>query len=159
MQCNCANNIEHSVQNIFQNFKPEKRFLIPLLEEVQRNFGYIPDTIIGKIASFFGLPESQIYGVVTFYSFFKTSPSGKNQILVCRGTACHVRGGKRILQAIQRELQISEGETTKDLNFTLETVACIGACALAPNMTLNGEVYGRLNPQKALEIIREKGKD
>ncbi len=149
-------NNSEQVQAILGRHGREKRRLIPILEEVQRTLSYVPEEAVEAIATFLGLSQSEIFGVLTFYAFFRTSPAGRNQILVCRGTACHVQGSRRVLQAIQRELGIVEGKTSADLLYTLETVACIGACALAPNMTLNSEVYGRLTPQKALEILREK---
>ncbi len=142
------------VSSILSCYQREKRWLIPILEEVQRKLGYIPEAAVRQIAAFLGLSESQVFGVVTFYAFFRTTPTGRNQVMVCRGTACHVRGGRRVLEAVEKELSIKEGETTPDLGYTLETVACIGACALAPNMTINEEVHGRLTPQKALEILR-----
>ncbi len=144
------------VSSILSGYQKEKRWLIPILEEVQRKLGYVPEEAVRLVALYLGITESQIFGVLTFYAFFRTSPTGKNQVMVCRGTACHVRGGKRVLQSVQRELGIKEGETTDDLGYTLETVACIGACALAPNMTINEEVHGRLTPQKALEILRDR---
>jgi len=144
------------VQAILGRHRREKGRLIPILEEVQRTLGYVPEEAVEAIADFLKVSQSEIFGVLTFYAFFRTNPAGRNQILVCRGTACHVRGGRRVLQAIQRELGVGEGETTADLRYTLETVACIGACALAPNMTINSEVHGRLTPQKALEILREE---
>lgn len=151
-----AGNIRGEIYTILARYSPEKRCLIPILEEVQRKLGYVPEEAVDLISTFLRLSNSEVFGVVTFYAFFRTSPAGRNQISVCRGTACHVRGGKRILQSIQREIGIKEGETSNDLLYTLETVACIGACALAPNMTVNNEVYGRLNPQKAVEILKEK---
>lgn len=150
------NSIYEPMGDIFSGYKREKYSLIPLLEEVQRKLGYVPEEAVQLIADFLGLSKSEVFGVITFYAFFRTTPTGKNQVMVCRGTACHVRGGRRVLQTIQRELGIKEGEATADLSYGLETVACIGACALAPNMTINGEVHGRLTPQKALEVLRER---
>ncbi len=142
------------VRVILSGYKRERRWLIPILEEAQRKLGYVPEEAVRLIAEHVHLSESEVFGVVTFYAFFRTTPTGKKQVMVCSGTACHVRGGRRVLQAIQRELGIKEGETAADLSYSLETVACIGACALAPNMTINDEVHGRLTPQKALEILR-----
>jgi NADH-quinone oxidoreductase subunit E len=113
-----------------------------------------------KIARFLGLPESTVFGVGTFYAQFKLVPSGRNIIRVCRGTACHVRGGARILREVEKRLGIKPGESTPDLEYSLETVACIGACALAPTMVVNKETHGEMTTKKAAEILEQfKGKN
>jgi NADH-quinone oxidoreductase subunit E len=105
------------------------------------------------IGDYLRIPSSTIYGVATFYSQFKMKPSGRKVIRVCRGTACHVRGGARVLQSVEKQLGIKPGQTTADLEYTLETVACIGACALAPTMTVNRETYGQMTPKKVREVL------
>jgi len=111
-----------------------------------------------SVARFINVPESQVYGVATFYSQFRLTPTGKKMIRVCQGTACRVQGGARILEEVKRRLGIAPGGTTSDGTFTLETVACPGTCALAPNMTINGEVHSHLTPEKVAEILAEAAK-
>ena len=106
-----------------------------------------------KIAKFLSLPESTVYGVSTFYAQFKFVPTGKRIVKVCRGTACHVRGGARILREVEKQLGIKPGETTSDMEYTLETVACIGACALAPTMVVDKETQRKMTPQKVAELF------
>jgi len=118
--------------------------------------GYIPPEAIPRLAKGLGLFPSQVQGVITFYTQFYTAPRGKNVVRVCRGTACHVRGGKTILKLVKRHLGIEEGENTPDLEYTLETVACIGVCALAPNIVVNRNTYGHMNPKKVARLFSKK---
>lgn len=127
--------------------------LIPLLQGIQESEGYLSQDAITRVAKSLRVPPSEIYGVLTFYSQFRTTPTGKNRVMVCRGTACHVKGGPRVLRAVKQALDLEEGESTPDLEYTLDTVACIGACALAPTMMINKETYGRLTPQKVPGIF------
>jgi NADH:ubiquinone oxidoreductase subunit E len=129
--------------------------LIPLLQEIQDSFGYIPPEVIRPVADALGLFPAQVAGVISFYSQLHTEPRGKNVVTVCRGTACHVRGGQTILKLVKQQLGLEEGETTPDFEYTLETVACIGVCALAPNMTVGATTYGSLNPKKVARILGE----
>ena len=145
------------IHSIIDNYRGQRWVLIPLLHEVQRVAGYIPPETIPYIASALGLFPSQVQGVITFYALFSTVPRGKNIVRVCRGTACHVRGGKTILKLVKRHLDIGEGETTPDFKYTLETVACIGCCALAPNVVINASVCGRMNPKKLVAIFGHYG--
>lgn len=128
--------------------------LIPLLQSAQEHFGYIPRRAINYIAGVTGIPESEIYGVITFYSQFRLLPMGKYVIRVCAGTACHVSGAKLIRETIEDELGIEVGDTTEDGLFTLNTVACIGCCSLAPVIMINNDTHGRLTPASARKIIR-----
>ena len=130
-----------------------KGALIPILQEAQDAYGYLPKNVLEYIAKKTGTPISQIYGVVTFYAQFHLNPRGKNIIRVCQGTACHVRGGKKILETLEEKLGIQAGGTTKDLKFTLETVACIGACGLAPVLMVNDYTHGRLTPESTIEVL------
>ena len=127
--------------------------MIPLLQNIQDTCGYIPPEAIRPVADAMGLFPAQVEGVISFYSQLHTKPRGRNVVTVCRGTACHVRGGKTILKLVKQHLGIEEGETTPDLEYTLETVACIGVCALAPNMTVGATTYGSLNPKKVARIL------
>jgi NADH:ubiquinone oxidoreductase subunit E len=131
--------------------------LIPLLQKIQNEFGYIPPQSIPRIAKALGLFPSQVQGVISFYAQLCTEPRGKRVVRVCRGTACHVRGGKTILKLVKRQLGIEEGETTPDLEYTLETVACIGVCALAPNIVISDRVFGQMNPKKVDQLFRKHG--
>jgi len=131
--------------------------LIPLLQQLQEEFGYLPSSVVEPIAEALGLFPAQVQGVISFYTQFHTTPRGRNVVRVCRGTACHVRGGKTILKLVKQELGIEEGETTENLDYSLETVACIGVCALAPNIVINRDTYGKLNPKKLSRIFKPRG--
>jgi NADH-quinone oxidoreductase subunit E len=130
--------------------------LIPLLQGAQAEQGYLSREALRRIARELRVPESRVYGVATFYAQFKLTPVGRQRVMVCRGTACHVRGGARVLATVKKELGLQEGETAADLSYTLETVACIGACALAPCLVVNDQVYGRLTPQKVAELFDKR---
>lgn len=127
--------------------------LIPLLQEVQQQHGYLSRDAVVRIGAHLDLPASKIYGVATFYNQFRFQPQGKYHIQVCRGTACHVKGSLAILDAIKRDLKIDAGQTSRDGMFSLEVVACIGACGLAPVICVNGEFHASLTPQKASTIL------
>ncbi len=143
------------VQNdIFRKFPPSREYLIPILQEVQEHFGYLSKDNIYAIADYLELPESKVYGVATFYNQFKLDPPGKFRIQICRGTACHVKGSLNLLDSLKRELGIDAGMTTKDGLFSLETVACIGACSIAPVLTVNGKFHGRLDAKKVEKLVR-----
>jgi len=141
------------IQDIVRKYRGKKGALIPVLQEVQSGLGYLSEETLKTIAIQLNLKASEVFGVATFYAQFHFKPRGKKIIRVCRGTACHVRGGASILEEIKNELQVDEGETTEDGVFTLETVACIGACGLAPVITINEKVHGRLVPAKIKSIL------
>jgi NADH:ubiquinone oxidoreductase subunit E len=146
------------IDKIIARYRGQRWALLPLLQEIQESTGYIPPESVPLIAKALGLFPSQVQGVISFYARLYTAPRGKNIVRVCRGTACHVRGGKTILKLVKQELGIDEGETTPDYMYTLETVACIGVCALAPNLVINQTTYGQLNPKKVTHLFsgREK---
>jgi len=152
-------NIESQTREILASFRGEGAELIPILQQVQQAFGYLPGAALKLVASFVNVPESTVYGVATFYAQFKLVPSGRNIVRVCRGTACHVRGGARILREVERNLHIKSGESTEDFEYALETVACIGACALAPTMTVNKNTFGEMTTKKVVEVlgVRKEG--
>lgn len=129
--------------------------LIPLLQSAQNHFGYIPRRAINYISAVTGIPESEVYGVITFYSQFRLRPMGKYVIRTCNGTACHVSGAEMIIEAIQDELGVEVGGTTEDGMFTLNTVACIGCCSLAPVIMINESTYGNLTPASVRKVIRK----
>lgn len=127
--------------------------LIPILQAMQERFGYLPKAGMAEIAKSLGIPESQVYAVASFYAQFRFEPKGEKTIQVCRGTACHVKGAQRILEEFKRELGVEENGTTEDGKYTLETVACIGCCALAPCASIDEEVEANLTPQKVRELF------
>ncbi len=139
--------------SIIDGQRSHKWALIPLLQEVQEAFGYIPPASIGPIAEALDLFPSQVQGVITFYAGFTLEPKGKYVVRVCRGTACHVKGGQSILRLLKRELGLQEGKTDPHYYFTLETVACLGACFLAPTMMVNRTYFGRLSPNKVNSVL------
>ncbi len=138
---------------ILTPYQGQRGALIPILQKVQEEFGYLPEEAISEIAKFLGISESESYGVASFYAQFRFERQGKHTVKVCQGTACHVRGSRRILDTVQRELGIQPGQTSEDYQFSLERVACFGSCALAPVMVVNKDVYGRMTTAKAREIL------
>ena len=139
---------EGLLRDILARYQGKSNELIPILLEVQENFSYLPEEAIKSIAGFIDIPEGNIYSVSSFYSQFRLTPVGRQHITVCRGTACHVRGAAQILSELEREIGIDEGETSDDLEYTLESVACIGCCALAPCLRVNNNVHGEMTVQK-----------
>jgi NADH:ubiquinone oxidoreductase subunit E len=144
------------INAIVSEYSQQKWALIPLLQKIQNKVGYIPPQSIPVIARSLGLFPSQVQGVISFYTQLYTQPQGRKVVRVCRGTACHVRGGKTILKLVKQHLDIEEGETTPDLEYTLETVACIGVCALAPNIVVADRVYGHMNPKKVEQLFKDR---
>ncbi|MEA2105001.1 MAG: NADH-quinone oxidoreductase subunit NuoE [Candidatus Cloacimonadota bacterium] len=136
-----------------REFEGKKGVLIPLLQKVQEKLGFLSNKTIREISKQTSIPVSVIYGVVTFYTQFRTKPIGKNLIRVCHGTACHVANAPKISEAIYTELGIEPNGTTEDLKFTVEEVACLGCCSLAPAMMINEKTYGRLTPAKTRKIL------
>jgi len=131
----------------------KKDDLIPILQEAQKEFRYLPIEVMREIARFLQIPDSTVFGVSTFYAQFKLVPVGRRTVRVCRGTACHVRGAPRILEEVEKRLGITAGETSDDMEYTLETIACFGSCALAPVMVVDNDVYGRMTPTKVRQIL------
>ena len=145
--------VKGELDQILSHYSGDSSELIPLLQEAQEKFGYLPRETIQRIARFLRLSESTVFGVATFYAQFKLTPTGRRIVRVCRGTACHVRGGARILREVEKELRIKPGETSEDLANTLETIACFGSCALAPVMVVNEGVYGRMTTAKVTQVL------
>jgi NADH-quinone oxidoreductase subunit E len=150
--------VQEKLSQIFANYTGEQEELIPILQETQQAFRYLPAVVMQEIAHFLKISANTIYGVATFYAQFKLTPLGKRVIRVCRGTACHVRGSAKVLAEMEKQLGIKAGETTPDREYTLETVACIGACALAPTMTIEGETYGKMTTKKVAEVLGDRKK-
>ena len=145
----------NELNKIIEKYRVEPGGIIPLLKEAQDLLGYLPINIQKQISDKTNIPLSRIYGIVTFYSFFTMTPRGKHMVKVCLGTACYVRGGKKITEIIEKELEVKSGETTTDRRFTYETVRCLGACGLAPVIVVDEEVYGRVKPSKVKEILEQ----
>lgn len=141
------------INELIADYEGGKWALIPLLQKMQEEFGYIPPESTRLIAGAVGLFPAQVQGVISFYTQLYTKPQGRNVVRVCRGTACHVRGGKTILKLVKQHLGLEEGETSPDYEYTLETVACIGVCALAPNIVVGTTTYGHMNPKKVAQLF------
>jgi len=151
--------VKEKLKEILSPYSGKKDELIPILQEAQEQFGYLPSEVMLEIAKFLRLPESTVFGVSTFYAQFKFSPTGRKKVRLCRGTACHVRGAQRILEEVEKYLGIKPGETTEDLEYSLETIACFGSCALAPVMVVGDNVYGRMTPKKVAQILSNAKSD
>jgi NADH-quinone oxidoreductase subunit E len=144
-----------SLNEILRKHKGHKGILIPILQETQELFGYIPEDAFKMISAETNYSLSQMYGVATFYSQFRLHPVGKHVIKVCHGTACHVQNADSITTALSEHLKVDDGKTTPDNLFTLESVACLGCCSLAPVMMIDGETYGKLDTKSTVKVIRE----
>jgi bidirectional [NiFe] hydrogenase diaphorase subunit len=144
-----------SLDKTIETYHREPTALIQILHTAQQMFGFLSADVLQYVAEALKLPASHVYGVVTFYNFFTMVPRGKHQILVCRGTGCHVRGADAIMQALEKGLGVKEGETTKDNLFSLNTARCIGACALAPALAIDDDVYGKLTADKIGQLIKK----
>ncbi len=143
------------IDPIIKKWANQDGALIPVLQEVQAVYGYLPEDALKLVGAALHIPMSRIYGVVTFYAQFYLTPRGQHTIKCCQGTACHVRGGKGVLEALMRELKVAPGGTTEDLKFSLETVACVGTCFLAPVMMIGEDYYGKLTPNNAVKAVRK----
>jgi len=148
-----------AVAEILSSYKKEKKNLIPLLQEVQTKLGYLPKKTMQEIADFLEMPRVEVWGVATFYNQFRFVPLGKYHTMVCMGTACHLAGGRLILEALERELDIKVGETAEDGNFSLERVACIGCCMLAPVIVIKDKINPKMTPFKVEEVLASYKQD
>jgi len=147
------------VDKVIDKYRNKKGNLIPILQGVQDIFGYLPEPVFNKISKETGLKLSDMYGVATFYAQFRLNPVGKNIVKVCHGTACHVQNAKELTKVLEENLNIKDGETTEDGLFTLESVACLGCCSLAPVMMIGDETYGNLEGKSAGKIIKKMKKE
>ena len=143
------------ITEIVERYKDEETPLMMILEAIQSEYGYIPLEVQELVSKLTGIPVAEIYGVVTFYSFFSLTPKGKYVIGVCLGTACYVKGGQLVMDKFQEQLGIKVGQTTEDGLFTLDALRCIGACGIAPAISINGKVYPKMDPSKVAGIIKE----
>lgn len=142
-----------AVTGILGRYKKEKKSLVPILQEVQTSLGCLPRKALQAVADFLGMPDVEVWGVATFYNQFRLIPLGKYHTVVCMGTACHLAGGRLILESLERELGIKVGETTEDGSFSLERVACIGCCMLAPVIVIKGKIFPKMTPFKVEEAL------
>lgn len=145
--------INNDYTKIFSEYKGEEGDLIPLLQRIQEKQGYISEEGISNISRFLKISENRIYGVASFYSQFRFTEPGRNTIKVCMGTACHVQGGQSLSEAIERKLGVSPGQTSKDMRFNFQRVACLGCCALAPVVQINDNIYGRMTVLRINKIL------
>jgi NADH:ubiquinone oxidoreductase subunit E len=151
-----ANETYPAIEPILDQYKGATRdALIPILQKVQEKEGYLSRESIRMIGERLSLPTSKVYGVATFYNQFRFQPKGKYHVMLCRGTACHVKGSKKLLDAAIRLLKLEPGQTSRDRLFSLEIVACMGACGLSPVININGEFFAKVNPMKLAKIIEE----
>ncbi|MEN2986322.1 MAG: NADH-quinone oxidoreductase subunit NuoE [Thermodesulfovibrionaceae bacterium] len=146
---------EFEIGHILASYEKDRKNLLPILIRVQEELGYLPESVMRKISNYLGIQPVDVYAVASFYTQFRLLPLGKKRVAVCRGTACHIRGASTILKAVQQTLGLKEGETSEDLEYTLETVACIGCCALAPVVRINKEVFGKVNLRKIKKILQK----
>jgi len=147
--------LRQRLSEVLAPYRGQKGATIPALQKVQEELGYLPEEAISEIANLLGLTKNEVYGVASFYAQFRFEQQGEHIIKVCECPACYVKGGRRILEAVEQELGIHLGETTEDRRFSLERVACFGTCALAPIMIVDDIVYGRMTPAKAKQILAE----
>lgn len=153
--CEIQTNQQVKLNKLLEEYGNVKGSLIPVLQKAQEIYGYLPETVLKEISEKLRIPLSKIYGVVTFYAQFHLKPRGRNVIRVCLGTACHVRGGAKIAEAVTKAIGVKDGETTVDHRYTFESVACLGACGLAPVMMINDETYGRLTPDMVAGLLQK----
>ena len=154
--CECVENkIKEEVRKIMEPYKQEKDNLIPILNEVQEKYGYIPKVAQMEISKYLEIPMAEIYGVITFYARFTLEPKGKYNISVCLGTACFVKGSQSILDRLKERLNLEEGKTSADGKYSIDTTRCVGACGIAPVFTVNDEVYGHATVKKLDEVLDE----
>jgi NADH-quinone oxidoreductase subunit E len=142
------------VTGVIEEYDPKSN-LITVLQKLQAHYGYLPEPVVDELARLSGVPAARIYGIITFYAQFSTEPSGRHRIHVCHGTACHVAGATRITEALEQELGVGDGETTLDMEFTLGSVACMGACSQAPVMRIDSDTFGNLTADATRKVIRD----
>ena len=145
--------MQETLDKIFAGYQGKREEIIPILQDVQNSLTFLPEEALVKIAAFTRVNESNVYAVATFYAQFRFTPKGKNHVMVCRGTACHVNGAQKILEEFESQLDLKEGETSEDLEYSLETVACIGACSLAPCAMINDSVKAKITKKKVSSLF------
>ena len=146
--------LKAKVVKVLEKYQHDKSALIDILHDTQTEIGYLPRKALDQIGTGLGVPLSRVYSVVTFFKAFSLTPRGRHLISVCIGTACHVRGSDRVLEEIEKELGVKAGGNTTDLKFTLETVNCVGACALGPMVIIGEDYHGEMSPEKVTEVLK-----
>lgn len=146
---------ESKIQEIIEKYGNDTNAIVAILQDIQEEFSYLPKDVLVRLSKELNIPLSRILSVATFYRAFSLTPKGKYPINVCLGTACHVRGGARVMEKMERELRIKRGQTTDDLNFSLDEVRCLGCCGLAPVMMVGKEVHGKLSESKVVPILKQ----
>jgi NADH-quinone oxidoreductase subunit E len=144
---------------VVEKYRGKKGVAIPLLADVQREVGYVAEEAVEHVGAELGIPPAELFGVATFYAMFRFQPQGKHVVRLCRGTACHVQGSGLVADQLERTLGVKDGETTPDLMFTLQYVACLGCCSLAPVMLVGNDAHGRLTPEKAVGVLEDLRKN
>ena len=147
--------MEQKLQTIVDRYKSGRSTLVGVLQDVTQDFGYLPEEVLREVSTAIEVPVSLFYSLATFYKSFRLEPIGRKHVCVCVGTACHVRGAAQVVDVFERELNIKAGQTTPDGNYTLETVNCLGACALGPLVTVNGEYHSKLDQKGALKLLKQ----
>ncbi len=147
---------QSKLESIIAQYDAQKGSLISILQDIQAEYSYLPVDALEYVSKEMDIPRVQVYGVATFFKAFSLKPKGRQQIQVCMGTACHVRGSKKVLEELERKLEIKAGDTTPDGEYTLETVNCVGACALGPVVVINDEYHGQMTPMKVESILSAK---
>lgn len=149
-----AKQVKQKTKSILDNYQRDEGMLVSILQDIQAEYNYLPEKVLVEVSRALDTPLSQVYSVATFFKAFSLEPRGRHLINVCLGTACHVRGAVKVLEAIERELAIKAGRTTKDLKFTLETVNCVGACALGPIVIIDGGYHGQMKTDKVKALLK-----
>ena len=148
-----VNELKEKVKQVLQNYQHEKSLLVDILQDIQAETGYLPKEVLVETSEGLGVPLSRVYSVATFFKAFSLKPRGRHLINVCMGTACHVRGAVKVLEKVEQELGIKTGDTTSDLKFTLETVNCVGACALGPMVIIGEDYHGEMTPEAVGSVL------
>lgn len=143
-------------QKIKSAYQGTKSEIIPILQDIQSRYGYLPEEVMEEVSGFVGVSKSEVFGVATFYSQFRFTPQERKHVMVCKGTACHVCGADKIMEGIERHLQIKEGEVTFDMEYSLESVGCLGCCALAPCTMVNGEIKSNISLKDVKRLFKRK---
>lgn len=153
--CHAGKKLAEKIESILERHQRDKGMLVAILQDIQAEYNYLPREALEEVGKDLFVPLSQIYSVATFFKALRLEPRGRHLVNVCLGTACHVRGAVKVLETMERELDIGSGETTKDLRFTLETVNCVGACALGPVVIIDGEYHGQMHTEKAKGLLSD----
>ncbi len=146
--------VTEKLESIVERYRSGKSSVTGVMQDISQEYGYLPEEVLQEVSRLIEVPISIFYSLATFYSSFRLEPIGKKHICACVGTACHVRGASQVVDTLERDLQIAPGETSKDGNFTLETVNCVGACALGPLVTVNGEYHGKMDQKKITRLVK-----